>query len=93
MYAAVRWYPGGSELLDAIVQNESDVKRIISGIEGFRSYYMVRTAEGDAMSVSVFDDQNGAEESNRQAADWVRQNAADVAVTPQLSGGEVVINF
>jgi hypothetical protein len=40
----------------------------------------------------VYDDQSGAEESTRQAADWMRENLPDfTASPPQVSVGEVVI--
>jgi hypothetical protein len=93
MYATVRVYSGSSELADALVENESEVKRIITGIGGFKAYYLVRTADG-AASVSVFDDQSGAEESNRAAAEWIRANLPDLSVSaPQISAGEVALSF
>jgi hypothetical protein len=93
MYATVRVYSGSSELADALVENESEVKRIINQIGGFKAYYLVRTADG-AASVSVFDDQSGAEESNRAAAEWIRANLPDLSASaPQISAGEVVVSF
>jgi heme-degrading monooxygenase HmoA len=94
MYAAVRNYAGSADLVDVLVENESEVKRLISEIDGFHAYYLIRTGEGNAVSVSVFEDQDGAEESNRRAADWIRENAADVTPSPpEISAGEVVISF
>ncbi len=44
------------------------------------------------MSISVYDDESGAEESNRAAAAWIRENLPDVSgSSPQVSAGEVVI--
>jgi hypothetical protein len=43
------------------------------------------------ISTSVFEDQSGAEESNRRAADYVRQNLAQLLPNPpQITAGEVV---
>jgi hypothetical protein len=93
MYASVRTYTTGGEFADALVENESDVRRLLTGIEGFHAYYLVRTADG-AVSVSVYDDQSGAEESNRAAAEWVRENLSDLSISPpQISAGEVVISI
>jgi hypothetical protein len=93
MYATVRTYSGSSDLADALVENESDIKRLIGAIDGFRAYYLVRTGDG-AVSVSVYDDQAGAEESTRQAAEWIRDNLSDLSVgQPQVSAGEVEIAF
>ena len=93
MYATVRNYAGNSELADALVENESEVKRLITGIDGFRAYYLIRTDDG-AASVSVYDDKAGADESTRVAGEWLRENVPDVAGSPpQVSSGEVIINL
>ena len=92
MYATVRNYVGSEGLIDELVDNEAEVKRLIQGIAGFRAYYLIRTDKGDAVSVSVYDDRSGAEESNRQAAEWIRQNLPDLSISaPQVSAGEVAI--
>jgi hypothetical protein len=91
MYATVRTYSGGPELADALVSNEDAVKSLISGIDGFKAYYLVRTADG-AASISVYDDEAGASESTSAAAAWIRDNLPDLGTSvPQVSTGEVVI--
>jgi hypothetical protein len=91
VHATVRNYRESSDLIDLLIENESTVRNLISGIDGFRAYYLVRTDDG-GLSISVFDDEAGAEESNRVAADWVRENASDVRPDPpEVSAGEVVI--
>jgi hypothetical protein len=93
MYATVRTYTGAPGLVDALVQNEDDVKKLITGIDGFRAYYLIRSGDGDAVSVSVYDDQRGAEESNQAAANWVRENLPDLSVSaPQIHEGEVALD-
>ena len=93
MYVTVRKYTTGSEFADALAENESEVRSLITGIDGFRAYYLVRTDDG-AVTISVYDDRSGAEESNRQAADWVRQNLSHLSVDPpQISAGEVALSF
>ena len=92
MYATIRNYRGSERLVDELTSNEGDVKRLIQGIGGFRAYYLIKTESGDAVSVSVYDDRSGAEESNRQAAEWIRGNLPDLSISaPQVSEGEVVI--
>ena len=93
MYASFRYYPGSAEFVDLLVENEDAVKSLISEIDGFRAYYLVRTDDGSAVSLSVFDDKDGADKSNEAAAGWVRENAADMNVSANISGGEVEISF
>ena len=93
MFATIRVYSGASELADALVENESAVRQLISEIDGFQAYYLVRTADG-AASVSVYDNQAGATASDEAARSWVGENLPDLNVAaPQVSAGEVVINF
>jgi heme-degrading monooxygenase HmoA len=94
MYVTLRNYAGNQDLVDALVENESSVKQLISEIDGFKAYYLVRTAAGEALSVSVYDDKTGGEASNRAAAGWIRENLPDMSVSaPQVTEGEAVIAF
>jgi hypothetical protein len=64
---------------------------LISQIPGFVAYYWVDAGGGVMISTSVFQDQPSAEESNRRAADYVRQNLVSVLPNPpQITAGEVV---
>ncbi len=92
MYATVRTCSASPEMADALVSNEADVKSLVSGIDGFKAYYLVRTTDG-AVSVSVYDTEAGANESNTAAANWIRENLPEiVGSSPQVSAGEVVIS-
>ena len=92
MHATVRTYSGSSELADALVSNADAVKSLISGIDGFTAYYLVRTADG-AVSISVYDNEAGANESTQAAAKWIKENLPEMGSSaPQVSAGEVVIS-
>jgi len=94
MYATMRYYHGNSALADALVENEGEVKSLIGGIDGFEAYYLIRIADGSTVSISVFESQSGAEESNRVAAEWLAENLPDLAVSPPMvSAGEVLITI
>ena len=95
MNVTVRNYSGSGarELFDVIVQNEDSVRGLITEIDGFRAYYLVRTDDG-GFTVSVFEDAAGGEESSKRAAEWIRQNAAEAAAgAPQIYSGEAAIAF
>ena len=82
-YLAIREYqlaPGRTmEELHAAV--ESGFMPIVKQVSGFREYFLVETGEG-VISISVFEDQAGAEESTTRAADWVQQELADFLTGP-----------
>ena len=60
---------------------ESGFMPIVKDVPGFREYFLVETGEG-VISISVFEDQAGAEESTARAADWVQENLADFFTGP-----------
>ena len=92
MYATVRTYAAAAELADALVGKSAEVKALISEIDGFKAYYLIRTGDG-AVSVSVYEDQAGADESTQAAAAFIRQNLPDLGVAaPQVFSGEVVLD-
>jgi hypothetical protein len=92
MYATVRTYSANPGLADALVSNEADVKSLITGIDGFKAYYLIRTADG-AVSISIYDNEAGANESTSAAAKWIRENLPELGGSaPQVSAGEVAIS-
>jgi hypothetical protein len=93
MHAVIRAYTGNSELADALVEHEDEVRRVVGGIGGFTAYYVLKLAEGTS-TVSVFESREGAEESSRAAAAWLAENLPDLNVqAPYVTGGEVVLAF
>jgi heme-degrading monooxygenase HmoA len=93
MYAVIRAYSGNDELADKLAERADDVRQLISGINGFKAYYLLKLAEGTS-TVSVFEDQAGAEESSRVAAAWLAENLPDLNVAPPyVTAGEVLIGF
>jgi hypothetical protein len=93
MFATVRIYATGGEFADALVENADELEQTLVEIAGFNAYYLIRTDEGVA-SVSIYEDEAGAEESTRVAAAWVAENLPDLQVSPpQVRTGEVVLDF
>ena len=91
MFVTVRNYAGNREIVDRLVSRADEVKQLITGISGFQAYYLIRTDDG-GVSVSVYDSRDSADESNRQAADFIRFNFPELAsAPPQVTAGETVI--
>ena len=92
MYATVRRYKNAGALVEAMNAKTGEVKELISGIPGFVGYYATR--EGDSMtSISIYNDKAGCDESTRRAGEWVRANVKSMPSAPDVSGGEVFLNF
>jgi hypothetical protein len=83
MYIVVRDYRGeAQDVVPQVVQRQDSVKEAMRGIKGLVAYYLIDTGNGGLASISVFEDQAGAEESVRVAANWVRENMAQWAPNP-----------
>ncbi|WP_344588924.1 hypothetical protein [Kitasatospora paracochleata] len=64
---------------------------LLSRVPGFVAYYWVDAGAGVMVSTSVFRDEAGAEESIRRAAEFVRDNLAELLPNPpQVTAGQVV---
>lgn len=94
MHAVVRTYSGqgASELFDLLGQREEDVQALISGVPGFVSYAAVRSDDG-GVTVTVCEDQAGADESSRRAAEWVKENLGATANPPAITQGDTILHF
>jgi heme-degrading monooxygenase HmoA len=94
MYQSIRRYKIGAGSMDELMRivNEGAVP-IIRSVPGFIAYYVLDAGENVIASISVFEDQAGADESNRRAADWVRENiAAFQPSPPEITAGEVRVH-
>ena len=94
MFAAIRYYRTEPDSVNNVVQQVKEgFVPVIRDTPGFVSYFVLDPSEreGEIVSVSVFEGQQGAEESNRKAEDWVRQNLSDLLPLPEFAAGEVVV--
>jgi hypothetical protein len=94
MHAAIRIYQVDPGSVDELRRGVNEgLLPIIKDVYGFQAYYALDVGGGRLASVSVFDDQAGAEESTRMAADWIRQNMASLVPNPpEVLEGEVFAN-
>jgi hypothetical protein len=85
-------YRGDAELADRLEARADEVKQLIGGVPGFRAYYMVRGDDSTA-TVTVCDSREGTDESNRRAAEWLRENMPDLRGSPEICAGDIVIEM
>ena len=94
MYVAVRRYKVKAGSMDEIIRSVSEgFVPLISQASGFMAYYAVDAGNDIVFSVSIFQDQAGADASTKLAADWVKQNlAALVEGPPEITAGEANVS-
>ena len=94
MYVSVRRYEMDPGSVDELVRRvESGFVPIVSQVPGFVSYTAIDQGDGTVASISVFENKAGAEESNRRAADWVKENLAQMLPNaPQITEGEARVH-
>jgi hypothetical protein len=91
MYATVRRYEGVSNPGEAARRVNEGFVPLIRQVAGFVAYYWVDAGDNVMVSTSIFENEAGAEESNRKAADWVRENLASLLPNPpQITAGQIV---
>ncbi|MFJ5833585.1 hypothetical protein [Streptomyces sp. NPDC093089] len=91
MYAVIRRYEGVTDAAEAGRRVDEGFVPLLRRVPGFVAYYWVDAGDGVMLSTSVFEDRAGAEESIRQAADFVRDNLAPLLPrSPQVTAGPVV---
>ncbi len=94
MHAIVRRYEGVDQK-----RTEELTKKVgeglmprLSKLPGFSGYYLIQADNGVFSSVGLFGTSTQADESNRVAASWLREENLETAFPnpPQITGGEVI---
>lgn len=91
MYAAIRRYNIVEGTADQIIDrvNGTFLPRLRE-MPGFVAYYVLDVGDGTMAAITISEDRTGADESNRMATEWVRQNLAGlVKSAPVILTGEV----
>jgi heme-degrading monooxygenase HmoA len=93
MYIAIRRYQGVTGSTEEIARRGEQVVSIFQQVSGFIGWYLLEAGGGNWATVSIFEDQAGAEESSRVAANFIRQNLAEFFPNPpEITMGEVVLH-
>jgi heme-degrading monooxygenase HmoA len=95
MFAAIRYYQADPPSIDEVIRRvQNDFVPLVRDTRGFVSYFILIPSEreDEIVSVSVFEDREGAQESNRKAADWVEENLSELLrPAPEFADGRVVV--
>jgi hypothetical protein len=90
MYAVVRRIKMRS--IDEAARRAADgLGPVFKQSPGFIAYHVIQFGNDSGGSVTLFETQAAAEEANRKALDWIRQNLADFTEgDPEVLQGEVL---
>jgi Antibiotic biosynthesis monooxygenase len=81
MYASVRRYRMDPSAMDELAHRvDEGFAELISREPGFCSYQFMDAGEGQLITITCFRDRADAERSADMAANWVKENAADMGL-------------
>lgn len=93
MYAVVRKYRASNTAEISRLVRDEFIPRV-SEISGFIAYYVLDGGDGTIASVTVCDDQAGADESTRRAGEWVGERLSGlIEGPPDVTAGEVTVSY
>jgi hypothetical protein len=94
-YSVIRRYqlrPDAS-MDDLVERVNSGFVPIVSKIPGFQEYLFVDAGQGAHLTISLYNDPSGAEQSTRNAASWAAENVAGlIEGPPEVTAGWVRIH-
>jgi hypothetical protein len=97
MYATIRRYSTktapSTDTVDQFKRRiEEKYLPTIQDLPGFRSYGILRSGDKEILSISVFEDRQGATEATRKAAEFVAKDPfKDQLSKPEVIEGELLI--
>ena len=95
MYAIMRRIKIRPHLLEEAVQRtEQFFVPPLKQEPGFLAFYSVQVAESEFVSISLFETKEEAEEGNRRALEWVREQLVPLAEAPAsiVGAGTVLLH-
>ena len=94
MHLAIRYYRVDPDSVEEVMRRvDEGFVPIISSAPGFLAYYALNGEDGTLATVSIFEDQSGAQESVRMAKDFVEEDLASlIPDSPEVLAGEVVVH-
>ena len=92
MYLVIRRYQNDAGAVEEAARRAEDgFVPIVKGAPGFVSYSLGTTDDGRLITVSIFQDRAGADQSVQLARQWIGENLAALLPTPpEVIGGEVL---
>jgi effector-binding domain-containing protein len=94
MYAAIRQGKAKAGMAEEMGRRiKEGAIPIISDVEGFKAYYVIYAPDDTVTAISIFESFAGAEESNRRALAWIKENLEPLLVGEATAvAGPVIVH-
>jgi len=94
MYAVIRRYEGidAASMEEVLRRGTDELVPLIRETPGFVAHYVIGGEGGQLISVSVFEDRSGAEESSRKVLERIQDTLAALLPQPQITMGDVLLH-
>jgi hypothetical protein len=97
MYATIRRYTAknaSKAKFDELKQRiEDGFVPVLREVRGFHGYYVLNVNNKELVTISLFDDKAGAQESTRRAADFVKKDPMkDQLGAPEVIEGDLLLS-
>jgi hypothetical protein len=94
VYAAIRQGKAKAGLAEELARRiKEGAIPIISNVPGFMAYYVVYAPDDTVVSISIFNNYEGAEESNKRVLTWIEQDLAPLLAGPAVAlAGPVIVH-
>ncbi len=88
---SVRRYRVQGSAAEASRRIEQDFVPLVSRGPHFHAYYVLDPGDGMLVTVSLFAERAGAEESNQLASDWVARQVPALVLLEETTTGDVTV--
>jgi hypothetical protein len=94
MYAAIRQGKARTGKAEELASRiKEGVIPIVSDVPGFIAYYVVYAPDDTLTAISIFNNVEAAEESNKRAIAWIEQNLGPLLAGPVTAvAGPVIVH-
>jgi antibiotic biosynthesis monooxygenase len=94
MYAAIRQGKAKAGQVEELARRiKEGAIPVISEVEGFMGYYVVYAPDDTVVAISLFNNYDGAAESNKRALAWIEQELAPLLTGPATAmAGPVIVH-
>jgi hypothetical protein len=99
MYATIRRYTvrdatTARDMISSLKRRiEENFVPMIQDVQGFHCYYVLTANDRELVTISIFENASGAQESTRRAAEFVRRDPSkEMLESPEVIEGDLLLS-